>query len=138
MWGQRKRVSGGAFFLSPTDYPQNERENYNMKLNVYEKKQIVKTYEVDTYDLMFGVIEDVADAIKLDELKNGTDAEIIKMAGNLVLHSMDTVKDLFKDIFEGITDEELKKCKVSEMAIVLVDVVKYTLNQLGKGFGGKN
>ena len=109
-----------------------------MKLNVYEKKQIVKTYEADTYDLMFGVLEDVADAIKLDELKTGTDVEIIKMAGNLVLNSMDTVKDLFKDIFEGITDEELKKCKISEMAIVLVDVVKYTLNQLGKGFGGKN
>lgn len=109
-----------------------------MKLNIYEKKKIVKTYEVDTYDLMFGVLEDVADAIKLDELKTGTDAEIIKMAGNLVLNSMETVKDLFKDIFEGITDEELKKCKISEMAIVLVDVVKYTLNQLGKGIGGKN
>lgn len=109
-----------------------------MKLNIYEKKKIVKTYEVDTYDLMFGVLEDVADAIKLDELKTGTDVEIIKMAGNLVLHSMDTVKDLLKDIFEGITDEELKKCKVSEMAIVLVDVVKYTLDQLGKGFGAKN
>ena len=109
-----------------------------MKLNIYEKKKIVKSYEVDTYDLMFGVLEDVADAIKLDELKTGTDAEIIKMAGNLVLNSMETVKDLFKDIFEGITDEELKKCKISEMAIVLVDVVKYTMNQLGKGFGGKN
>lgn len=109
-----------------------------MKLNIYEKKQIIKTYEVDAYDLMFGVLEDVADAIKLDELKTGTDTEIIRMAGNLVLHSMETVKDLFKDIFVGITDEELKKCKVSEMAIVLVDVVKYTLNQLGKGFGGKN
>lgn len=109
-----------------------------MKLNIYEKKKIVKTYEVDTYDLMFGVLEDVADAIKLDELKTGTDAEIIKMAGNLVLNSMETVKDLFKDIFEGITDEELKKCKISEMAMVLVDVVKYTLNQLGKGIGGKN
>ena len=73
-----------------------------MKLNVYEKKKIVKTYEVDTYDLMFGVLEDVADAIKLDELKTGTDAEIIKMAGNLVLNSMETVKDLFKDIFDTL------------------------------------
>jgi len=51
---------------------------------------------------------------------------------------MDTVKDLLKDIFEGITDEEIKKCKVSEIAVVLVDVVKYTLVQLGKGFSGKN
>jgi len=109
-----------------------------MKLNIYEKKTVVKTYEVDAYDLMFGVLEDVADAIKLDELKTGTDVEIIKMAGNLVINSMDTVKDLLKDIFEGITDEEIKKCKVSEIAVVLVDVVKYTLVQLGKGFSGKN
>lgn len=109
-----------------------------MKLNVYEKKKIVKTYEADTYDLMFGVIEDVADAVKLDELKSGSDVEIIKMAGNLVLKSMDTVKELLKDIFDGITDEELKNTRVSEIAQVLVDVVKYTLAQLGKGLGQKN
>lgn len=109
-----------------------------MKLNVYEKKQIVKTYEVDTYDLMFGVLEDVADAIKLDELKTGTDVEIVKMAGNLVVNSMETVKDLLKDIFEGLTDEEIKKCKVSEIAMVLVDVVKFTIKQLNKGLSQKN
>lgn len=109
-----------------------------MKLNIYNKKEIVKTYEVDTYDLMFGVLEDVADAIKLDELKTGTDVEIIKMVGNLVIHSMSTVKELLKDIFEGITDEELKNTKVSEIATVLVDVVKFTLNQLTLGINSKN
>lgn len=109
-----------------------------MKLNVYNKKQIIKTYETDTYDLMFGVLEDVADAIKLDELKTGTDVEIVKMAGNLIIHSMDTVKELFKDIFEGITDEELKNCKVSEMVVVLFEVVRFTMSQLNKGFGQKN
>lgn len=109
-----------------------------MKLNIYNKKEIVKTYEVDTYDLMFGVLEDVADAIKLDELKTGTDVEIIKMVGNLVITSMGTVKELLKDIFEGITDDELKNTKVSEIATVLVDVVKFTLNQLSKGINTKN
>ena len=109
-----------------------------MKLNIYNKKEIVKTYETDTYDLMFGVLEDVADAIKLDELKTGTDVEIIKMVGNLVITSMSTVKELLKDIFEGITDDELKNTKVSEIAAVLVDVVKFTLNQLSKGINAKN
>ena len=80
-----------------------------MKLHVYEKRQIVKTYEADTYDLPFGVIEDVADVIKLDELDTGSNAELIKIAGNVVLKCKDTVKDLMKDIFDGITDEELKK-----------------------------
>ena len=101
-----------------------------MKLNIYDKKQIVKTYEADSYDLMFGVLEDVANAIKLDELKSGSDVEIFKMVTNLVLHSMDTVKGLIKDIFEGITDEEIKNTKVSEIAGALIDVVKYTVEQL--------
>lgn len=109
-----------------------------MKLHIYKKKEIVKTYEADTYDLMFGVLEDVAAAVKLDEMKTGTDAEIIKIVSNLVLHSMGTVKDLLKDIFPGITDEELKNTKVSEIAEVIIDVVRYTIAELMKGFGSKN
>ena len=103
-----------------------------MKLNIYNKKQIVKTYTADTYDLMFGTLEDVAEAVHLDDMKTGTDIELLTMTMNFVLHSMDTVKDLVKDIFEGITDEELRNTKVSELADVLLDVVKYTLAQMGK------
>lgn len=109
-----------------------------MKLNIYEKKKIVKTYEADAYDLMFGTVEDVADAVKLDDLQTGSDAEIIKMVGNLVLSSMGTVKNLLKDIFDGLTDEELKKTKVNEIARVLIEVVKFTIVQLNAGSNGKN
>lgn len=109
-----------------------------MKLNIYEKKKIIKTYETDTYDLMFGTVEDVANAIDIDSLKTGTDVEIIKMVGKLVMTSMDTVKNLLKDIFDGLTDEELKETKVSEIATVLVDVVKFTIAQLNLGGNGKN
>ena len=109
-----------------------------MKLNIYEKREIVKTYEVDTYDLMFGTIEDVAAAVKLDDLEQGTDVEIIKMIGNLVLTSMDTIKDLLKDIFDGITDEELKHVKVKEIVQVLLEVINFTIKQLNLGINEKN
>lgn len=109
-----------------------------MKLRIYEKKEVVKTYEADKYDLMFGTLEDVADAVKLDELQTGTDVEIIKMVGRFVFTSMDTVKSLMKDIFEGLTDDELRNTKVSEMATVLVDVVKFTIEQLNIGAKRKN
>lgn len=98
-----------------------------MKLNIYEKKEVIKTYEADSYDLMFGTIEDVANALNLDDLKTGSDVEIIRMATKLVLTSLGTVKDLMKDIFDGLTDEELKKAKVKDMAQVLLEVGKYTL-----------
>lgn len=103
-----------------------------MKLNIYDKKNCVKTYTADTYDLMFGTLEDIAEAINLDDLKEGTDAEIIKMAAQLAINCKDTVRDLMKDIFGGITDEELRNTKVSEIAEVLLEVVKFTLAEMGK------
>ena len=109
-----------------------------MKLNIYKKKEIVKTYTADTYDLMFGTMEEVANAVKIDELKTGSEEEILKAVLNLVIGSMGTIKDLMKDIFDGITDEELKHVKVKEMARVLVDVVQYTIAELSQGFGSKN
>lgn len=104
-----------------------------MKLNIYDRKKVIKTYTADTYDLEFGIIEDVADAVKLDELKTGDDVEIIKLVGNLVLSSMSTVKYLIKDIFDGITDEEIKHTRVSELAAVLIDIVRFTIAQLTIG-----
>ncbi len=38
-----------------------------LKLNIYEKRKVVKTYEVDEYDLPFGFVEDLVDAFKIDE-----------------------------------------------------------------------
>ena len=109
-----------------------------MKLKIYKNKKVEKTYEADTYDLMFGTLEEVAQAVKIDELKTGSDAEILKMVVNLIVGSMDTITDLMKDIFEGITDDELKRAKVKDMAQVIVEVVQYTIKELGKGFGSKN
>lgn len=103
-----------------------------MILNIYDKKKVVKTYEMDSYDLMWGTVEDIADAIKLDELKSGSNEEIIKLAFNLVVTAKDTVNDLMKDIFDDLTDEELRCVRVSEMVNVLVDVVKFTVKELGK------
>ena len=101
-----------------------------MELHIYEKKTAIKTYYEDAYDLKFGTIEDVAKAVKLDDIKTGSNDELMKLAINLVLSSIDTVKDLMKDIFDGITDAELRCCSVSEMALVLVEVINYTMRQL--------
>ena len=109
-----------------------------MKLNIYDKKKVVKTYTADTYDLKFGTLEDVADAIDLDSLETGSNAEVLKMAGGVVLKSRETIKDLMKDIFDGITDDELRGATIAEMALVLVEVVQYTLAQLKIGFNSKN
>lgn len=109
-----------------------------MELKIYKNKELEKVYTADTYDLTFGVVEDVAKAIDLDSLKTGSDVEIIQMAANLVLGSMDTVKEILKDIFDGLSDEEIRRATVLDIAGVLVDVVKYTIIQLNKTVREKN
>lgn len=110
-----------------------------MKLNIYNKREIVKTYTADKYELMFGTVEDLVDAINLDAIQTGSDDEIIKAASNLVLTGLDTIKELLKDVFDGLTDEELKRVKVSELIEVIVEIVTYSISQLNFGSGkGKN
>ena len=108
-----------------------------LKLNIYEKKKVIKTYTAETYDLMFGTVEDLVDLINLDKLETGTDAEIIRLVGNVVIKGMDIIKPLLKDMFDGLTDEDLKKTKVSEIATALVEVVKFSISQMTKGANGK-
>lgn len=109
-----------------------------LKLNIYNKKEIVKTYTNDTYDLMLGTVEDFLDLINLDELKTGTDTEIIKLVGKACMKGMDTIKTLLKDVFEDLTDEELKNTKISEISAVLINIVKYSVSEISKGARGKN
>lgn len=109
-----------------------------MKINVYDKRKIIKTYEVDAYDLPFGILEDVADTIDIDSLKTGSDVEIITLVGKMIIKNKNIIKELLKDIFDGITDEELRKTTVTEMARVIVDIVTYTIGQLNLGNNSKN
>ena len=39
----------------------------DLKLNIYEKRKIVKTYTAETYDLMFGTVEDLLNIIDIDK-----------------------------------------------------------------------
>jgi hypothetical protein len=101
-----------------------------MKLNIYDRKKVVKTYTADSYDLMFGTVEDVANAIKLDEIQNGSETEILKAIIAMAMTSKEVVKDLLKDIFEGITDDEIRHTRVRDQAAVLYEVVTFTFKGL--------
>lgn len=110
-----------------------------LKLNIYNKKEIKKTYTAEAYELLFGTVEDFINIIDLDKLENGTDAEIIKLVGNMIIKGgLEVIKPLLKDIFDGLTDEELRNVKVSEISKVLVEVVKFAISQMNLGTKGKN
>lgn len=108
-----------------------------MELNIYEKNEIIKTYKSENYEIKFGVVEDIIELFDFDDLKKGNDIELIKTVGKVIPKSLGTIKNLMKDIFEGLTDEELKNTTINELSRVLIEVIKYALNQISDGINSK-
>lgn len=108
-----------------------------MKLNIYDKNEVVKTFECENYDLKFGVVEDVIELFDFEDLKSSSDIELIKIVGRVIPKSLGSIKDLMKDIFNGLTDKDLKNTTIKELAGVLIEVVKYALNQISEGINQK-
>lgn len=109
-----------------------------MKLNIYDKKNVVKTYTAETYDIMFGTVEDLIDLIDFENVDLDDNKSLVSVAGKVVMGGMDIIKPLYKDIFDGLTDEELRHTHLSELAAVLISVIKFTITQISKGGNSKN
>lgn len=107
----------------------------SLTLNIYDEKtkEVEKTYTAETIDIMFGTIEDVIDVIDMDKLDdNMTWAKVIGV-------SIKQLRPLLKEIFVGLTDEELKRTKIRELVPLFKDVFKFMMKEIKDlGGGGKN
>ena len=99
-----------------------------MKLNIYkDQKTIDKTYEVDEYDIMYGTVEDIFDVLDgMEDMK--TDGEILK----LIQVNRKKLNSLLLDIFEGLTEEELRHIKIKELVPLFLDLFAYVKSSFGK------
>ena len=103
-----------------------------LKLPIYNKNEIVKMYETDTYYLMLGTVEDVVKALNpnISQVENNIDLATI--ATDLLNNSMQFVKDLLKDIFEGITDDELRNTRAKDIVKILIYIIKYSIIEMNE------
>ena len=98
-----------------------------LTLKIYsaeDKSAVEKTYTAESYDLMFGTVEDIIQLIDIDKM---TDNAAIT---RLVVSSFAKLKPFVKDIFPGVTDDELKRVKVKELIPTFVDVFRSVLDDL--------
>ena len=103
----------------------------DLRLNIYNGKTIEKTYVADEIDIMFGTVEDLLDVIDFDNLND--EKEVVKV----VIKTLNNLKPFLKQIFDGLTDEEIKRTKVKELVPLFVDIVTYTMEEL-KALMSKN
>lgn len=111
-----------------------------LKLNIYDDdmKEVVKTYKTETFDIRTGSVEDLLDLIDVDNFTSVSDAVIIKAALKLVSKGFVSIKDILKTVFKGLSDEEIKNTKMTELVNVIVGIVKYSFVELSQLTTGKN
>lgn len=98
----------------------------DIELKIYDKGEVVKTYKADTIDFSFGVIEDILNTIDVDNIKTGDNREL----GLLVVKCMKQLKPLLKDIFVGVTDEEIRNTHIQNLIQVFRGLINYATGEL--------
>lgn len=109
-----------------------------IKLPIYEKRQIVKTYTAETYDIMFGTVEDLINVIDIDKFMSGSDKDFGVGVAAAIPGVIGLIKPLLKDIFEGLTDDEIKHCHLADIVNVVIKVIKSSVAQIAVDAAGKN
>lgn len=99
-----------------------------MKINIYDKtgKEVIKSYEAQTVDLMFGTVRNLFNLLKVDKVEN--DVQLAKT----ILNAWDEVVNILGNVFPEITDDEWNFVKVKELLPVVIHIVKDTFSAIGK------
>lgn len=113
-----------------------------LKLDVYaydaetgrtSQTDVAKTVTAETYDLMFGTIEDILGL--LDAVGDTTDNQAIISA---VVENWDKLCVLLLDVFPGLTRDDIKHIKVRDVIPVMVQLFTYVVDGFKNGNAGKN
>lgn len=111
----------------------------NLKLNIYGKvdgkKQVVKTYEAETLDVSFGIVEDMMEI--LDKVQSDSNENAILDA---IMKNLKNVRPLLLDVFDGLTEEELKSASTREVVQAIVNIITFAVREINElaGNAGKN
>lgn len=98
----------------------------NLILKIYDDKgkNVLKTYESTTYDLMFGTVMSLMDLLKVEDLDN--QVELLK----IVHTAWGEIKDVLSAVFPEATDDDWKHVKVKELLPILIGIIKFAISDM--------
>lgn len=115
-----------------------------LKLNIHKTemcREVEKTATAKDFELSLGVCEDVLDIINIDMFDGGiqslTNEALFDLAIPIVKNGFPFFKELLSEVFE-VSSDEIRRTKISEIAKVIVDIVKYSITQLKTLVGSKS
>lgn len=110
-----------------------------LKLNIYNGKEIEKTYTAQDFRLTTGVCEDILNVIDIDQFVNLTDLsdeDALKLLPTMMKLAKQ-FNPIMKEVFPELTDDEYKRTDMGEVSAVAWQIIMYTIGQLFN-VSGKN
>lgn len=114
-----------------------------LKLNIYKTRlcrEIERTATANDFELSTGVCEDVLNIINIDLLEGGiqslSDESMLTIIIGIIKNGFPFFMELVQEIFD-ISEQEAKCLKLTDIAKVVFEIVKYSKNQLTFALGGK-
>jgi hypothetical protein len=92
---------------------------------ILELRTADKTFTTETIDISFGVIEDIIDVLDFDNI---TDT---KQVGIAVLKCSKQLKPFLMELFDGVTPEQLRTVKTSNIIEIFKRIYRYITAELG-------
>lgn len=111
-----------------------------LKLNIYKDKkckEIEKTLTVNDFELSTGVCEDALRLLKVDQVDDlaaMSEESQAMLVLDIVTGNLERFKDLLKNVFDDLTDEDLEKTKITDIMSAVVQIVKYSFSMLFSAF----
>lgn len=103
-------------------------------LNIYDENNavITKQYKAEEVHILFGTIEDLIDLLDENVLQDNN--ELAKV----LIKAMKKLKPILKQVFTGVTDEELKYTRTDELVPLFMQILAYMFTQVNSLGGSKN
>lgn len=115
-----------------------------LRLKVYKTRlcrEVEREVTARDFDLSTGVCEDVLDMINIDMFEGGLSALSAdsqrELVTEIVVKNRRFFIELVQEIFE-LSNEEIKRVMLADVASVMMDIVKYSMVQLASALGGKS
>ena len=116
----------------------------DLKLNIYNDKfcrELKRTATAKDFELSTGICEDVLNVINIDALDGGfftlSNESKTEIAIGIVRNGFPFFKEIMQELF-GVSDEEMRCTKISEIANVVIEIVNYSKKELVSSLGGKS
>ena len=110
---------------------------HNIELNIYKKKNgkkvLYKKFETSDVNIKFGVLEDLMEVLETIT-NNSSEKDIL----NAIFKNLKNIKPLLLDIFDGLTDEDLKQADIDEIIKVVSEIISWAVNQINGIYKVKN